>query len=228
MVGTASKGKAAMSAGKREILARIAGPGSVARTRASVPPEAEYGAIVRAYEQHGGLDAESRLALFAERLEDYDAGVHRCREEDIAATIAEALRQRGNGTILIAGNVPAAWRPAGFRFVEDQSLSYGEIDGSKGVLTTCAVAIAMTGTIVLRHSSEEGRRALTLIPDYHICVVRESQVVETVAEGIRLMRGFHRLPITTISGPSATSDIEMTRIKGVHGPRVLDVILATG
>ena len=83
----------------------------------------------------------------------------------------------------------------------------------------------MTGTIVLRHSPDEGRRALTLIPDYHLCVVFANQVLETVSQGIREMANFGSAPLTTISGPSATSDIEMTRIKGVHGPRTLDVIL---
>jgi L-lactate dehydrogenase complex protein LldG len=196
MVGIAAKGEAVMSAAKQEILARIrTGLKQQGRDRTW-----EYGSIVRAYEQSGGLDREGRLALFTERLEDYGAEVHRCGEEDVA--------------------------PASFHFVEDRNLPYSEIDSSEGVLTMCVVAIAMTGTIVLRHSSEEGRRALTLIPDYHLCVVRESQVVETVAEGIRLMRGFYPFPITTISGPSATSDIEMTRIKGVHGPRILEVILA--
>jgi L-lactate dehydrogenase complex protein LldG len=224
MVGIAAEGKAGMSAAKQEILARIrSGLKEQGRDRTN-----EYRSIVRAYEQGGVLDRERRLALFAERLEDYDAQVHRCGEESIAAVIAEALGRRGNQRLLAPSNVPEAWRPPGFHFVEDRNLPYSEIDSSEGVLTTCAVAIAMTGTIVLRHASEEGRRALTLIPDYHLCVVRESQVVETVAEGIRLMRGFYPFPITTISGPSATSDIEMTRIKGVHGPRILEVILAAG
>ena len=92
------------------------------------------------------------------------------------------------------------------------------------MLTTCALAIAISGTIVLRHSPTEGRRALTLISDYHLCIVESSQVVETVPEGIRALASPTE-PITTISGPSATADIEMTRIKGVHGPRTLDVIL---
>jgi L-lactate dehydrogenase complex protein LldG len=93
------------------------------------------------------------------------------------------------------------------------------------VITGCALAIAETGTIVLRHSPEDGGRALTLLPDYHLCIVRSSQVVASVPDGIRLAAEFATSPITTISGPSATSDIEMTRVKGVHGPRVLDVIV---
>jgi L-lactate dehydrogenase complex protein LldG len=93
------------------------------------------------------------------------------------------------------------------------------------VLTDCALAIAMTGTIVLRHSAGEARRALSLIPDYHLCVVFAGQVVETVPEGVMQMKAFAHLPITTIAGPSATADIEMIRVQGVHGPRTLDVIL---
>jgi L-lactate dehydrogenase complex protein LldG len=99
------------------------------------------------------------------------------------------------------------------------------VDASEGVLTDCALAIATTGTIVLRHSAGEARRALSLIPDYHLCVVQASQVVETVPEGIQQMKAFANIPITTIAGPSATADIEMIRVKGVHGPRMLDVIL---
>jgi L-lactate dehydrogenase complex protein LldG len=121
--------------------------------------------------------------------------------------------------------IPNDWLPHGFLFQRDTGLNYQEIDKSEGVLTGCAVAIALTGTIVLRHSESEGRRALTLVPDYHLCVVHEQQIVETVPEGIAQMSAYAPAPITTISGPSATSDIEMTRIKGVHGPRTLEVIL---
>jgi L-lactate dehydrogenase complex protein LldG len=112
-----------------------------------------------------------------------------------------------------------------FEFIPDRGLDFCELDHSEGVLTGCAVAIAMSGTIILKHSPGKGRRALTLIPDYHLCIVKAEQVVETVPEGIRSLGDQTSMPITTISGPSATADIEMTRIKGVHGPRTLDVIL---
>ena len=115
-------------------------------------------------------------------------------------------------------------KPRNFPFIRDENLSYETLDGSEGILTTCAVAVALTGTIILRHG-RSGRRAITLIPDYHLCIVRASQVVETVPEAIRELESPSRSPITTISGPSATADIEMTRIKGVHGPRRLAVIL---
>lgn len=210
-----------MSTVKQEIIGKVRralGPQSRDRT-------SEYAAIARTYQQGGSLDAEHRLNLFEERLHDYDAVTHRCLEEDVPATIGQILAARNKRSLFVAGDVPVTWQPEGFEFVEDRNLLYSAIDRGEGVLTACAVAIAITGTIVLRHSREEGRRALTLIPDYHLCVVRANQVVETVPEGIRLMRSFARLPITTISGPSATSDIEMTRIKGVHGPRALEVIL---
>jgi L-lactate dehydrogenase complex protein LldG len=127
--------------------------------------------------------------------------------------------------LLAPPGIPEHWLPYHIEFTADDNLPYDVLDRSEGVLTGCALAIARTGTIVLRHSSEEGRRALTLIPDYHLCVVYGRQVVETVPEAIREMLDFGTAPITTISGPSATSDIEMTRVKGVHGPRTLDVIL---
>jgi len=209
-----------MSPAKQEILdsvRRALGP-------RAFDVESEYAAIARAYRQEGKLESECRLNLFAERLRDYDAVMHRCFEENVAEKIAQILVDRNKRRLLVAGNVPASWRPEVFDLVEDQDLRYSAIDSSEGVLTMCAVAIAVTGTIVLRHSSNEGRRALSLIPDYHLCIVRASQLVETVSEGIRRMRSFDQLPITTISGPSATSDIEMTRIKGVHGPRTLEVI----
>jgi L-lactate dehydrogenase complex protein LldG len=109
--------------------------------------------------------------------------------------------------------------------VPDQNLPYELLDASEGVLTGCAAAIALTGSIILRHTEAEGRRALSLIPDYHLCVVFENQIVETVPEAIDLLSAFPLVPVTTIAGPSATADSEMTRIKGVHGPRTLEVIL---
>ena len=135
------------------------------------------------------------------------------------------MDSRGKRGLIVPHGLPAIWLPEDFAFVPDDALSYEALDRSEGVLTGCAVAIAATGTIVLCHSPAEGRRALSLVPDYHLCVVYEEQVVETVPEGIRNLRPHQSDPITTISGPSATSDIEMTRVKGVHGPRVLDVVL---
>jgi L-lactate dehydrogenase complex protein LldG len=108
---------------------------------------------------------------------------------------------------------------------EDHGLDAHELDGLDGVLTGCTVAIAETGTLVLADGVTEGRRALTLVPDLHICVVRTDQVVETVPEAFAALRGLERRPLTFVSGPSATSDIELSRVRGVHGPRTLEVIV---
>ena len=209
-----------MSTAKQEILDRIR------KANASVPDEtreAEYGKIVRGYRQASGPDRPAVLDCFVDRLQDYGCGVHRCTEAEIASTIAGLLRERQLSEILTPEGVTGAWRAEGIRFVSDQPFTYKELDARMGVLTGCAGAIALTGSIVLSHAGV--RRALTLVPDYHLCVVFESQVAETVPEAIRQWIAFGNAPITTIAGPSATADIEMTRIKGVHGPRFLDVIL---
>lgn len=177
--------------------------------------------IRRSYIQSATVD----LAQFASRLEDYNAGVYYCSPAELSATIAKAMTARGKRTLLIPPHLPPEWLPSDMEFIPDCDLTFAELDAAEGALTACTVAIAFTGTIVLSHSAHEGRRALTLIPDYHLCIVRADQVVQTVPEGIRKLRDFQTRPITTISGPSATADIEMTRIKGVHGPRTLDVIL---
>ena len=210
-----------MSSAKEDILARIrdavGGSGDLR--------ESDYGAISRSYRQAALSSSEDRLKLFAERLHDYDAVVYHCAQANVRETVRQALTARAKHGLIVPPGISQEWLPDGFLFVRDEGLSYDDMDKSEGVLTGCAVAIALTGTIVLRHSAAEGRRAITLVPDYHLCIVRREQVVETVPEGIREIAKYSGDPLTTISGPSATSDIEMTRIKGVHGPRTLDVIL---
>lgn len=186
---------------------------------------AEYAAIERQYRRAGELEPKALLECFIDRLHDYGSGIYRCTEGEIPQTVAQVLEQHGKTSLLVSDSAPSDWLPPSFAFVQDTNLAYSAIDESEGVLTGCAAAIALTGTIVLRHTDE--RRALTLIPDYHLCIVFEDQVVETVPEAMSIMRAFSRAPITTVSGPSATADIEMTRIKGVHGPRFLDVVLAS-
>ena len=122
--------------------------------------------------------------------------------------------------------LPAEWRPAGA--VEDHGLSPQELDALDGVLTGCTVAIAETGTFVLAGGPREGRRALTLVPDLHVCVVLAEQVVETVPQAFDALRDVARRPLTFVSGPSATSDIELQRVEGVHGPRNLVVLIVEG
>lgn len=189
-------------------------------------PRQDYDAVLRNYSRSDVLDFDARLDLFVDRLHDYGAIVYRCREAQIPGAIRDAMENRQKSELLMSPDFPALWLPDGLPFTSGEELDYREIDASQGVLTGCATAIAFTGTIVLAHSAGGYRRALTLIPDYHLCVVLGKQVVETVPDGIREMSKFQSAPLTTISGPSATSDIEMTRIKGVHGPRTLDVILA--
>ena len=210
-----------MSGAKEEVLRRV----RAALGRSQTSPVSEYELIERKYIAAGILDLPSRVTLFVDRLHDYGAVVHRCGANSIPGTIRQAMESRRNRGLIVPPGVPAVWLPEDFAFVPDDGLTYQVLDRSEGVLTGCAVAIAATGTIVLCHSATEGRRALSLVPDYHLCVVYEDQVVETVPEGMRKLRPYQSDAITTISGPSATSDIEMTRVKGVHGPRVLDVVL---
>lgn len=207
-----------------EILNRITGilPAKRDHVRA-----AEYHSIPRNYHDASELDSEAVIALFTERLHDYNALVHRCSEIEVAQTIHQILTLRNKHELLVPEDVPLSWLPDGFEYTRDLELNYAEMDRSDGVLTGCAVAIAISGTIVVRHSISQGRRALTLVPDYHLCVVRMDQIVETVPEGFRRIEHLLPAPLTTISGPSATSDIEMIRVKGVHGPRTLEVILVS-
>jgi len=198
----------------------------LARVRKSIAISAPAAPVMREYRQTGTLSEADKIALFVERLEDYNAGVHRCSPEDLPAKIAEALTARGKARILIPPGFPAGVLPEGIQFTRDEALEYKAIDAFDGALTMASGAIAMTGSILLTHSEAEGRRALTLIPDYHLCIVYNHQLAETVPEGIRALAGRQTSPITTIAGPSATADIEMTRVKGVHGPRTLDVIIA--
>jgi L-lactate dehydrogenase complex protein LldG len=204
-----------MSTAREDILNRIR----------AVQNAVKAGSVSREYKRVGTLTRSECIQLFIDRLVDYDAIVHCCEASQIADSVHQALRASSKSSLLFSPALPEEWLPPDLRFIRDRSLTYAEIDASEGVLTGCAAAIALTGTIVLRHSEGEGRRALTLIPDYHLCVVFENQVVETVAEGIEKMASFSGYPITTVSGPSATADIEMTRVKGVHGPRTLEVIL---
>lgn len=178
-------------------------------------------------ERHYRQSAPADLALFEDRLIEYGVSVYRCSQSDVPQTIRTALVAAGKQRVLIPAALPDHILPDDLTFERDNGQSYEELDRVEGVVTGCALAVAETGTIFLRHTQADGRRALTLIPDYHLCIVYAEQVVGTVPEGIRRAATFGRAPITTVSGPSATSDIEMTRVSGVHGPRTLQVILVT-
>ena len=166
--------------------------------------------------------------LFVERVSDYRATVHRTTLADLPERIAAVLASHSATRVATPVGLPAAWLwGVGIdRAVDDPPLSHQDLDGLDGVITGCAVAIAETGTIVLDAGPDQGRRALSLLPDLHVCVVMAAQVVGTVPEA--LARLDPSRPQTWISGPSATSDIELQRIEGVHGPRRLDVVYVEG
>lgn len=210
-----------MSEAREQILTRVrkATGGAQAGYRDA------YAAIPREYRREGTLDFEGKLHLFADRIHDYDGVLHTCGKDEVAQTIAGALVARGKRRIVLPADFPEASLPPGFDFVWDHNLSYEEIDACDGVITGCTLAIALTGTIVLRDGMYQGRRALSLVPDYHLCLVGRDQIYETVPEATQVLAHTGGLVTTYISGPSATSDIEMTRIKGVHGPRTLEVIV---
>ncbi len=186
---------------------------------------ADYASIARDYRTSATLDGDALLGLFIDRLRDYGAGVYRCGRAELPAAIAQAAAARGKRRLLVPSGLPKDWLPDEIEFIADRPHDHAELDAAEGALTGCAAAIATTGSIALTHSGAEGRRAVTLVPDYHLCVVLAEQVMETVPEAFRRLHAAGAGVITTISGPSATSDIEMTRVQGVHGPRTLDVIL---
>ena len=181
-------------------------------------------AIPRDYELTlaAGTDID---ALFVERVSDYRANVHRTTPAELPAAIATVLSERGAKRLAVPAGVPEGWL-AGVhveRVGDDPPLSFNDLDRLDGVITGCAVAIAETGTIVLDAGPDQGRRALSLLPDLHICVVMSGQVVGSVPEALARLEP--NRPQTWISGPSATSDIELQRVEGVHGPRTLVVVL---
>ncbi|MFZ1940040.1 MAG: lactate utilization protein C [Terracidiphilus sp.] len=194
--------------------------------------------IARSYMRRGSLTARDCQERFIERLREYDAEVAECEPEALAATIHAQLAASGRHTFVAPAGLPAEWLVRGFDWKVDGRLPVEEIERADGVVTACFCGVAESGTIVLHHGAAEGRRVISLLPDWHLCVVRASQVVETLPEyfdrcAIREQgsgnseQGTSRSPqlVTWIAGPSATADIEMTRIKGVHGPRFLNVVL---
>jgi L-lactate dehydrogenase complex protein LldG len=183
-----------------------------------------YGELPRNYLHRGALDYEERVRLMADRLREYDAEVVESSEMDFPDTLQHQLQNSGRHPFVVPPGLPADWLVSGISWKADQDLSYEEIEHCGGVVTAASAGIADSGTIVLHHSAAEGRRAITLLPDFHLCILRATQIVETLPEYFARFPEPPRLA-TYISGPSATADIEMTRIKGVHGPRFLSVIL---
>jgi L-lactate dehydrogenase complex protein LldG len=205
-----------VSTAREEILDRV---------RTALAGSAPADPVVRAYrrDESGGQLVE----LLCERLADYKAHVRRVAADDLRSAIADACAARSIARLGVPPELPSAWRPANVEIVEDHGLSSHELDALDGVVTACTLAIAETATLVLSAAANEGRRALTLVPDVHICVVQESQIVDTVPAAFAQLGELARRPLTLVSGPSATSDIELSRVEGVHGPRQLDVIIVS-
>ena len=184
-----------------------------------------------AYARVTQLPVPERADLFTERCGEYRATVSRCAagDDSLRDAIAAACVRHGVCTLAVPADLSAAWIPEGVTaLTDDPPLAWSDLDGCDGALTGCALAIAPTGTIALDGGAGQGRRALTLIPDLHVCVVEADAIVGSVPEAIAALGAAVRdrgAPVTFISGPSATSDIELQRVEGVHGPRRLEVIV---
>ena len=214
---------------RQRIVDRIrAATQSVAKDSAHLA--GDYAALPRTYTRRGSLSAQARIELMIQRLREYDAEVVECTPAELPDAITAQLAASGRLRFVAPPETPnewmvtSAWKIAGLEWTIDHDLPIDEIEKAEGVVTAATCGIADSGTIVLHHSSFEGRRVITLLPDWHLLILRASQVVETLPEYFGRCQQPPALA-TYISGPSATADIEMTRIKGVHGPRFLHVIL---
>jgi len=186
--------------------------------------------VERSYRTVDSAALSERISLFVERVREYKARVRPVRPAELAQAIADACAERGVRRLVVPADLPEGWAPAGVTLLREPGLSNDVLEHSDGVLTAAAMGIAQTGTIVLDCGPEQGRRAITLLPDYHLCVIRDDQVVGLVPEAVASLHtaaADSARPITFISGPSATSDIELNRVEGVHGPRTLEVLLVT-
>jgi L-lactate dehydrogenase complex protein LldG len=210
-----------MTAGSRQIVLERIRAGLEGITGET---ESDYEQLPRAYTRRGSMSVAAKLALLVERLREYDAEVVECTEAGLDETVAAQIKGGGRLVLAAPAGLPAGWLTKSVEWRIDHDLSHEQIEMVQGVVTACSCGIADSGTIVLHHTEREGRRVLTLLPDWHLCVLRASQVVETLPEYFARCAEAPRLA-TFISGPSATADIEMTRIKGVHGPRFLSVVL---
>lgn len=206
---------------REEILGRI-------RRALSDVPADETETIARGYLQEHGAGAPSQtIELLAENLADYRAHVHRCTAEELPATLGRLLAEHGSTSVVIPDQLPAAWQKelTSLTVIPDApDLTARQLDAVDSVISACALAIAETGTIVLDGGPGQGRRMLTLVPDHHICVIEvPDQVVASVPQALPRLSPTRAQ--TWIAGPSATSDIELDRVEGVHGPRTLEVVL---
>ena len=197
--------------------------GRIRDALADVPAEESPGDVPIPRDYHRSHADTATVALFAKRVADYQARVMEATSRTARKRIEETLIARGPQTLVVAPGFPEELLPHGPWRTLHEPLSTVDLETADGVLTTAAAGIAVTGTIVLDAGPGQGRRALTLLPDYHLCVVRAAQINGDVPEA--LARLDPARPLTFVSGPSATSDIELHRVEGVHGPRTLDVLV---
>jgi L-lactate dehydrogenase complex protein LldG len=219
-----------------EILARVRDAVADVTTppRAVETPTTEgAGAAGPAAGSEDGPARDATLELFAQNVADYRATVLRATGEEVPAVVAEVLAGLGCRSLVVPNGLDPSWLgrlpDAVVRLPESEATSHGQLDDVDAVVTTATVGIAVTGTIVLDHAAGQGRRELTLVPDIHVCVVADRDIVHDVSDAVTRLRpspGSAR-PLTWISGPSATSDIELQRVEGVHGPRTLVVVLVS-
>ena len=199
----------------------------LARVQAAVAGAPVAPAAPRAYRVSGRRSREEVVELFVERVRDYRAAV--VVTGDPRAAVEAALREHRASRVGVASDLADALRPRGVELADDTLLTPRILDGLDGAVTTCAAGCAETGTIALDGGPGQGRRALSLVPDLHVCVISADAIVETVPELVARLESSARegRPIVLVSGPSATSDIELNRVEGVHGPRRLVVVVAT-
>ncbi len=202
---------------KEAMLSRI----RAALVNAPEAPEVPHDFRKRDQREHVALVQD-----FIDRLHDYKAMVTLTNDAHLPQALADACQHHAIERLVVPGDIPAGWLPTGITVLRDNPpLHLKDLDTSSGVLTGCALGVAQTGTIVLDGGAFQGRRVLSLVPDVHLCVVREAQIVGLVPEAVAKLTGQATRPLTLISGPSATSDIELSRVEGVHGPRTLHVLV---
>jgi L-lactate dehydrogenase complex protein LldG len=195
----------------------------LARIRAALADKPSYDPVVLELGHEGIRDQDELADMFVSRAGAYRATVRRTATTELGQLVDSVCKEHAARRVVVPRDLPASWCAPGAEYVGDLGFSPQELDAFDAVLTGCAVAIAETGTFVMDHGSRQGRRAISLIPDLHICVVERDQIVESVAQGFALLDPTR--PLTFISGPSATSDIELERVEGVHGPRQLEILI---
>ncbi|MFZ0089380.1 MAG: lactate utilization protein C [Solirubrobacteraceae bacterium] len=213
-----------MTGARDEILRRIRS------ALTDVPPteRAADVAVTRDYHRRGDRSGAQLVDRLCRRVSEYDAEVRTVARAEVPDAVAQACAEFGLRRVVVAPGLAPEWRPAAIEIVEDDGLDAEALDAIDGAVTGCATAIAETGTLVLDGQAASGRRLITLVPDHHICIVTADQIVDLVPEAIAFLApavAHERVPVTFISGPSASSDIELSRVQGVHGPRHLVVLI---